>query len=143
MVASELLSFLISEGCRLVPDGDALRVRDPNKVLNDPLREAIRTHKPRLLEELRREDDDEHNALNVLGMTLEEFKQSSLVVKIWSNLLGEQIALVSHKELSGQVPEGICTYTPEEISELKKLDSKAVCLVHRIKKEFDGEILSD
>jgi hypothetical protein len=45
----ELIQVLIASGCRLIPDGAALRVQDPQHALTDALRQAIRQHKPALL----------------------------------------------------------------------------------------------
>jgi hypothetical protein len=49
MEALELFDTLTLAGCRLIPDGDTLRVQDPHRALNDELRTAIRQHKAALL----------------------------------------------------------------------------------------------
>ena len=49
LTAKEVLISLRALGCGLYMDGDILRVRDPQKVLTDRLRQAIRTHKPELV----------------------------------------------------------------------------------------------
>jgi hypothetical protein len=49
MAPGELLQVLTAAGCRLIPDGAALRVQDPQYVLTDNLRQAIRQHKAALL----------------------------------------------------------------------------------------------
>src|SRR5262249_55245000 len=49
LTAKEVLISLRALGCALYMDGDILRVRDPQKVLTDRLRQAIRTHKPELV----------------------------------------------------------------------------------------------
>ena len=55
MSATALLTTLTSAGCRLIPDGDTLRVQDPQRTLTDEWRQAIREHKPALLALLRDE----------------------------------------------------------------------------------------
>src|SRR5438128_10125144 len=49
MAPAELLTTLIEAGCRLMPDGDVLRVRPPRQGLTDELRQAIHQHKAALL----------------------------------------------------------------------------------------------
>jgi|RhiMetdeSRZDD1v2_1073273.scaffolds.fasta_scaffold93123_2 hypothetical protein len=49
MTPVELVTALYTAGCRLLPEGEQLRVQDPQHVLNEGLRQAIRTHKAELL----------------------------------------------------------------------------------------------
>jgi hypothetical protein len=49
MTACELFQVLTRAGCRLRPDGPALRILDPQHALTDPLRAQIRRHKEALL----------------------------------------------------------------------------------------------
>jgi hypothetical protein len=49
MDSIRLLTALISSGCRLIPNGETLRVQDPHRALTDDLRQAIRQHKAVLL----------------------------------------------------------------------------------------------
>lgn len=49
MTAAELLTMLTAAGCRLIPEGEQLRVQDPQHALTDELRQAIRQHKQELL----------------------------------------------------------------------------------------------
>ena len=49
MRITELLTALAAAGCRLIPDGAALRVQNPEHRLTDALRQQIRQHKPALL----------------------------------------------------------------------------------------------
>jgi hypothetical protein len=46
MQAEELLITLTTAECRLLADGERLRVQDPRQALTNDLREAIRAHKP-------------------------------------------------------------------------------------------------
>jgi hypothetical protein len=49
MLAEELFETLTTAGCRLISDGERLRVQDPHGALTDPLRQAIQEYKARLL----------------------------------------------------------------------------------------------
>jgi hypothetical protein len=49
MTPAALLTILIAVGCRLIPDGDVLRVQDPRRALTDALRQTIRERKATLL----------------------------------------------------------------------------------------------
>lgn len=49
MTPVELLTALTAAGCRLIPDGEQLRIEDSQQALTDDLRQAIRQHKTALL----------------------------------------------------------------------------------------------
>ena len=49
MHPANLLSMLRQGGCRLISDGQTLRVHDPQRTLTDELRQAIREFKSELL----------------------------------------------------------------------------------------------
>ena len=49
MTALDLFLHLTAAGCQLTRQGDTLRVHDPQHILTDALRQAIRTHKAALL----------------------------------------------------------------------------------------------
>jgi tubulysin polyketide synthase-like protein len=49
MTALALFLHLTAAGCQLTRQGDTLRVHDPQHVLTDGLRQAIRTYKAALL----------------------------------------------------------------------------------------------
>src|SRR5215471_14258819 len=49
MTPSELAATLTTARCRLIPEGETLRVQDPQHALTDDLRQAIREHKAALL----------------------------------------------------------------------------------------------
>jgi hypothetical protein len=50
---TQLMARLLAAGCQLIPEGDQLRVRDPQKALTDELRALIRQSKPAILDLLR------------------------------------------------------------------------------------------
>jgi hypothetical protein len=47
--ASALIETLANQGCRIWVAGDKLRVSDPEQVMTDDLRQAIREHKEALI----------------------------------------------------------------------------------------------
>ncbi len=47
--ATDVMTTLQKAGCRLIPDGETLRVQDHNHMLTDDLRQTIRKHKEALL----------------------------------------------------------------------------------------------
>jgi hypothetical protein len=49
MTPGELVTALHTVGCRLIPEGEHLRVQDPQHALTGDLRQAIRQHKAALL----------------------------------------------------------------------------------------------
>jgi len=49
MTALDLFLHLTAAGCQLTKQGDTLRVHDPQHILTDTLRQAIRTRKAALL----------------------------------------------------------------------------------------------
>src|SRR5262245_39743471 len=49
MTPGELITALHIVGCRLIPEGEHLRVQDPQHALTDAFSQAIRAHKPALL----------------------------------------------------------------------------------------------
>jgi hypothetical protein len=49
MTSVELVTALHMVGCQLIPEGEHLRVQDPQHALTDDLRQAIREHKAALL----------------------------------------------------------------------------------------------
>jgi len=49
MTPVELITALHTVGCQLIPEGEHLRVQDPQHALTDDLRQPIREHKQDLL----------------------------------------------------------------------------------------------
>lgn len=64
--AVEVLATLAAVGCQVHAEGDALHVRDPNRVLTDELRQSIRQHRLAILAILLR--DALRHLLQVLDM---------------------------------------------------------------------------
>lgn len=52
---TQIIARLLAAGCQLIPEGEQLRVRNPQKALTDELRTLIRQSKPAILDLLRQE----------------------------------------------------------------------------------------
>ena len=82
------------------------------------------------------------NTTDLMSMRLSEFEQGKYVVKVRSHLLGEDIYFVSNEKLFDRVPDGFVVYTAKELRALKGSTKNDIRNVHRIKKTFNGEIIS-
>ena len=71
-------------------------------------------------------------------MTLEELTAAGLVLKVWSEVLGESVLLVpdTYTPTAGDP----ITYTHEEVKVLTEGSEDEVRAVHKIKKAFRGRI---
>jgi len=78
----------------------------------------------------------------LMALSLSEFEAGTYVVKVRSHLLGEDIYFVSSEKLFERVPDGFVVYTAKELRALKGSAKDDVRNVHRIKKTFNGEVIS-
>ena len=78
----------------------------------------------------------------LMALSLSEFEGGTYVVKVRSHLLGEDIYFVSSEKLFERVPDGFVVYTAKELRALKGSAKDDVRNVHRIKKTFNGEVIS-
>lgn len=79
---------------------------------------------------------------SLLSMTLDEFGKQNLAILVRSYLLGEHIYLIPNQNMSPQSSGGLVTYLPEELIAISRLSPTGLKNIHRIKKIFDGEIVS-
>lgn len=84
MTAAQLFQTLTARGCRLLQDGEQLRIQDPQHALTDDLRQTIRQHKATLLNLL--EDFEERAALIEYDGRLPRAEAERLA---WACVLGE------------------------------------------------------
>ena len=77
---------------------------------------------------------------SLMNLSLSEFQQGNYVVKVKSQLLGEDIYFVSNEKLFDRVPDGFVVYTARELKALRGVTKEHLKKVHRIKRTFDGEI---
>lgn len=62
-------------------------------------------------------------------------------VKIWSEVVCDEIWLLLHPGGQSYIPEGAVIYTPEEIRNLKDASTEEVRAVHRVKKSLGGHLI--
>jgi hypothetical protein len=82
------------------------------------------------------------NTKALMSLSLSEFEQGTYVVKVRSHLLREDIYFVSNERLFDRVPDGFVVYTAKELRALKGSTKDDIKNVHRIKRIFNGEIIS-
>ena len=74
-------------------------------------------------------------------LTLDQFKQSGLALRVRSGLFGEDIFLIPNAHFRKDCEPGYTAYTADELAELYNLTPSHIKWVHYLKKRFDGEIL--
>ncbi|MEK6775702.1 MAG: hypothetical protein AABY87_02325 [bacterium] len=83
----------------------------------------------------------------LLSLTEDQFREQRIAVKIFSQVLGTEIYLISHPSLKDKV-DGVA-YLPEEIAELMKIRDalkphyeERLRKIHDAKKIYGGKIIS-
>ena len=83
----------------------------------------------------------------LLSLTEEQFREQRIAVKIFSQILGAEIYLISHPSLMDKV-DGV-SYLPEEIAELIKIRDalkphyeERLQKIHNAKRIYGGKIIS-
>jgi hypothetical protein len=79
---------------------------------------------------------------SVLSMTLDEFGKQNLAILVRSHLLGENFYMVPNREALAKIGGEYVIYLPEELEAIAGLSPGGLKDIHRIKKLFDGEIIS-
>jgi hypothetical protein len=86
------------------------------------------------------------NDKQIETMSLDAFSKSNLAVKIWSDLLGEEVYFCSDEKMVDKIKgEGLVCYLPHELKYLVavKPTKDVVRKVHEIKALFGGSEISD
>jgi len=74
----------------------------------------------------------------VADLSLEEFKARNIAVRIQSEVLGENLWLVSNEETREHLKaEGLVCYLADEIQNLRGLSKKMLRKIHEVKKVFE------
>lgn len=69
----------------------------------------------------------------------EDFSSKNMAVRIHSEILGEEIYLVSNESVRQHLKaEGLVCYLPEEILHMRNIPPEGIKAIHDIKKEFGG-----
>mgnify|MGYP001565136175 CR=1 FL=1 len=136
MTATEIRDEIARRGGRLEVQADRLLVR-PGRVLDDPLREAVRAHKADLLALASTSWDW------LVFMPADRFRAGRYLVRLRSEILGEEIALVSTPALLPRAKAlGLVAYLPDEIDALAAhpLTPDTLRKTHATKKAMLGRI---
>jgi TubC N-terminal docking domain len=151
MTPEDLLAEARERGIVLRAAGDRLQFRPVNRVPPE-LREELRQHKAQLLAILKagptvgeslpaglRSSEwpllDEEN----LRMSLAEFAEARLVVRVWSECLNERLVFASDNAVLDP-GEREPVYRALELRELVGMNAVDLRCVHQVKKVFGGTI---
>lgn len=169
MTATDVLDRLGSLGVRVTVAGDRLRLTPPGRVPPDLLNalkrclgDVITILNPRNQSaesaELPRRSilpttlggSQNEKAVSDPGkwdwlvyMPTDRFRAGNYLVRLYSEVLGEEIALVSgHGQVARAKALGLVAYLPEEIERLaaNPVDAEGLRTMHAVKKRFDGKV---
>ena len=145
MTASSLLADLDTQGIRLYPEGEQLRVDAPKGLLTPELRQALTKNKADLLKALQERQGQDwggRSLEHVMVMSADAFREAGIAVTIQSFLLGETVVLASCEAMARQIrSESMAAYLPDEIPLLDGLDPDTIRRLHIAKKIMGGTIL--
>lgn len=135
MNAEEILNQLIERGVAFRVAGDRLRIEAPQGVLTEELQRTLREHKTALLTLVQ--------AKAVADMTLDEFAQAGLTVRVWSEVLGSHVLFASDNAPDpAPTDSDLPVYRASELRKLALLDPEPQALrcLHEVKTIFKGDI---
>lgn len=140
MRPDELLTYLRAAGCVLEVEGDALRVRDLNRVLNDELRGAIRRHKPELLAMLGacRFSGSQESRTNAAELVA-AVQRRGLATFRSARFPGDLVALAADKNAAQAAPPGAVVYLLDELARLAGMGREDIAFLHETKRTFGPE----
>ena len=114
------------------------RCKQCNAVVNPKWKKCL------VCEELLGANEPQEYALTheqICSMTLVEFTKKNLAIKVYSEVLGELVWMVSNEKLIHQVKDdGSVTYLPSELEYLLNLKATPddIKKIHAIKESFSG-----
>ena len=143
MNAAELLRDLERRDVRLALHGDRLQVDAPRGVITDEIQQDLKTCKPELITLIRERESASVECADIAAMSLAEFAQAGLIIRVRSDVLGRDVLFVSD-----DVPENALSGAALPIyraSELRKLatlqpEPRSLRCIHEAKIIFDGVI---
>lgn len=130
------LSDLRERGLTIGLGGNRL-ILSPAELVTSDVEELVKGHKAEIIAEVRQA---------VENMTLEEFAGAGQAVKVFSEILGEDIYLCSDENAMKMVhAEGLVAYLPDELMAIHQAhpSSEALKLIHEVKKSFNGRVRND
>ncbi len=144
MTATEIRDEIARRGGRLDCQADRLLVR-PGSVLDDRLRQEIRQCKADLMTMLSKAMPPDPGGWDwLVYMPADRFRAGRYLVRLYSEVLQEQVALISTAALLPRAKAlGLVAYLPDEIDRLAAVhpDPDTLRKLHAIKKGFDGRIV--
>lgn len=132
----EILNKLHEMGITISMVDNNLRFVPKDKITPE-LIEEINKHKTEIAASLK-------DAKLLQNMPLETFIKTDLVVRVASNVLGEDILFVSDSEIAeGLKAEGFVIYTADELKAIVKLnpDPETLKVIHEVKNVFLGSVM--
>lgn len=140
MRPDELLTYLRAAGCVLEVEGDALRVRDPNRVLNDELRGEIRQYKQELLVMLGAprfagSQESRTNAAELVAAA----RRRGLATFRSARFPGDLLTLASDKNAAQTAPPDAVVYLLDELARLAGMGREDIAFLHETKRTFGRE----
>jgi hypothetical protein len=153
VIAEEVLEELRRRGVQVEARGDVLHVEARRGTLSPDLVESLRQLKPELLRLVARAPRTVGDALGgvsevqpsllvaeICAMPLEDFARGSLVVEVWSKVLGEAVVFASD---NARLDPGELrpVYHARELRVLLELTaSRELRRIHEVKRIFRGTI---
>jgi hypothetical protein len=147
MNSIQLISELKNLGYVLYPKGGKIRLKfiqkgEPSKEKAIPLLKKLKKHKAEVMECL----GETQNRINpdlskIECMTLTEFAQTNLALKVYSSVLGETVYFASNDIVAEKLKgDGLVIYATGELEQLirKKLNPKALKAIYEAKRVFPG-----
>jgi len=152
VTAEELLSEFSARGVVLRVEGDRLRFRPVDRVPPE-LQDELRQHKAQLLAILNGAGPTVGHALpeglrpiewpllgrGMLQMSLTDFAQGGLVVRVWSKCLMEKLVFASDNAILDPGEREV-VYRASELRELLGMSATDLRWVHQVKRVFGGAI---
>lgn len=106
----------------------------PADLVTEDIVEIMKQHKAEIIDEVRQ---------SVENMTLDEFADAGRAVKVFSEILEEDIYLCSDEDAQEMIQaEGLVAYLPDELMAIHQArpGSEALKLIHEVKKSFNGRV---
>lgn len=139
----KLMDKARAAGLKVWAEGDKLVIRGPR--IAELVAKEILAHKsellPLLLASQPSANPDDFSWL--LGMSLAEFAGQRLSVRVYSEILREEIVFAGTPEIAAKAMKaGFVAYTPDELRELwmNGLHDEDLRRVHQVKKTFCGAV---
>lgn len=147
MTIEKLINELKTFGYDIYLEGENLRYKfhsliEPPKDRIEVLLDSLKKNKPEVISYLRAQERPNkalslHDAgVAIQKMTLSEFEQAGLTLKIWSEVLQDHIYFVSSDAVIPHNPLDAVTYTAKELTAMLDMEPEEVRTAHTVKSIF-------